>query len=347
MHARPITARIGLPVAGILGAIILSAAPAQPAVAVDPSDPVSWSVRAADADGPDGRSRIAVELDPGEASTERIAVSNLGGGPVTFRLAAADGYTTPSGRFDTLPSEQPSADAGNWINLPDSISVEPGETVIVPVEIVVPIDAEPGDHSAGVTASVLRAGTGDGNDLAVESRVGVRVDTRVTGELRPALSVRAPVSDYEINWNPFEPGSASVSAVLANDGNVRLHVSGSATIAGDSAPLAGHDGHAIELLPGEHREVRVDLTSIWPVVFAVADLRVAPTVVQRDGTTTPIAATTTAIQVWAIPAPQLIVSLGLASVIFGLVGNRRRSRRRMANLLEAARAEGRREAARL
>src|SRR5690625_2071500 len=135
-----------------------------------------WAVTAADESGPDDRASIQPELDAGQSVTEHLSVQNLGDREETFRLTAADGFTTPTGRFDMLASDEESTEAGTWIDIPDEVTVAAGESEVVPFTITVPDQAEPGDHPAGVAASVVsRQSAEDGTAVGVEDRMGVKV----------------------------------------------------------------------------------------------------------------------------------------------------------------------------
>ncbi|MEK8107066.1 hypothetical protein NKG94_21505 [Micromonospora sp. M12] len=69
----------------------------------------------------------------------------------------------------------------------ERVTVGPNETRVVPFTITVPKGATPGDHPAGIAATV----TSTGGTVSVESRVGFRVMVRVNGSARAALPVRA------------------------------------------------------------------------------------------------------------------------------------------------------------
>ncbi len=165
---------------------------------------------------------------------------------VTFRITAADGYFTTTGRFNMLNSDQDSVAAGTWITVADSVTVGPGATVIVPFTTSVPDNAQPGDYAAGIAASIMSVSAGsDGSpNVGVESRVGFRVMTRVTGELAPQVSVEGATSDYRLSWNPFRPGSATLTFDVVDSGNTRLIVDGSVSVAGRTVPLLDADAPA-------------------------------------------------------------------------------------------------------
>lgn len=327
-----------------VGAIALSAAP--PALA---DDRISWAVSPATDGAPDKRSWVELDLDPGATADEQAAVRNLSDQTVTFRIDAADGYFTDTGRFNMLPSDQESVDAGTWISAPETVTVEPGGTGIVPFTVTVPENAEPGDHAAGLAASLVSVGTEvGGSSVGVESRIGFRVMTRVTGDVAPAVAVENLSSDYELSWNPFQPGSLTVDAEIVNTGNVRLVLDGTASAQGASAPLVADDTAQQELLPGDRRAVSVTLDGVWPLFAVGTDVTAAPTVVAPEGfDSVEIAPVTESTTAAAVPLPQLLVLLGVALILVALLAGRSRSRRRVAALVQQAKEEGLREGARV
>jgi hypothetical protein len=322
-----------------LAAAIAAAAPA----AAEEAAPVSWSVTPADASGPDGRVTVEHSLDAGAGLEDHFAVRNLGAETVTFRLAAADGFYNRNGRFDMLPSDQESVDAGTWIELPENVTVEPGATVVVPFTITVPEKAEPGDHAAGIAASVLSVTQGDGAGVGVESRVGFRVMTRVTGELAPAHSVTNVRTDYRTSWNPLRPGSIAVSFDVVNEGNTRLEVAGTVDVAGRSIAFPAEQEHGQEVLPGERHSFSLVVARVWPLFGFPGEIAVSPSVTTAGGESTDVTPSATAVFVWAVPWPQLLVLVGVALIVMALLWRRGRSKRRLEALLSQAREEGRRD----
>ena len=327
----------------VAGALALSAAP--PALAA--TDQITWAVSPATDGAVDKRSWVELELDPGASADEQAAVRNLSDQTVTFRIDTADGYFTDKGRFNMLPSDQESVDAGTWISAPETVTVEPGGTGIVPFTVTVPDNAEPGDHAAGLAASLVSVGTDvGGSSVGVESRIGFRVMTRVTGDVAPAVAVENLSGDYRLSWNPFQPGSLTVDAEIVNTGNVRLLLDGTASAQGASAPIVAADAAQQELLPGDRRAVTLQLDDVWPIFAVGTELTVAPTVVTPEGLApVEIAPVTESTTTAAVPIPQLAVLLGVALILAAILAGRSRSRRRVAALVQQAKEEGRREAA--
>lgn len=325
----------------LLGVLSLGAAPA----AVAATNQVTWMVSPATDGAVDKRSWAELDLNPGENADEQAAVRNLSDRTVTFRIDAADGYFTDKGRFNMLPSDQESVDAGTWITAPETVTVEPGAVGIVPFSVTVPDNAEPGDHAAGIAASLVSVGAdAGGSSVGVESRIGFRVMTRVTGDVAPSVAVEDIASDYRLSWNPFAPGSLSVDAEIVNTGNVRLLLDGTVSAQGAFAPLVAEDAAAQELLPGDRRTISVALDGVWPLFAIGTDVTVAPTVVTPDGVDpVSVAPVTSSATVLAGPLPQLLVLLGIALMLAALLAGRSRSRRRIAALVQHAKEEARRE----
>lgn len=335
---------IRLLLAGALSLSFATAVPPAHAEAAD-EDTIRWSVTPADENGPDGRRAVEVELDPGERYDDLFAVRNVSDVEVTFRLTAADGFYTRNGRFDILPADRESVDAGTWITLPEDVTVAPGETAIVPFAVTVPENAEPGDHAAGITASVLSTQSADGGaSVGVESRVGFRVTTRVSGELAPEAVVGGVVGDYTTSWNPLRPGEVTVSFDVENVGNTILLVEGGVEAGGGSAAFPAPDENAQELLPGDSRRFSVVVDGAWPLFLLPTTITVTPTMLTMTGDTSEIAPVTAGTTVWAVPWPQLIVLAGIALIVWAIVWGRIRSRRRLDALLADAKEAGRREA---
>ncbi|HEX5858188.1 MAG TPA: hypothetical protein VFY91_08775 [Microbacterium sp.] len=338
-------ARIAL---AVLAVATLGATMATPAVADEVDEPpaIRWSVTPADETGPDGRTAVENELDPSETVDDHFAVRNVSDAEVTFQLTAADGFYTRTGRFDILPADQESVDAGTWISLPETVTVPAGAMVVVPFSITVPELAEPGDHAAGITASVLSVQSSeDGTSVGVESRVGFRVTTRVTGELAPKAEVQALTGDYTLSWNPFRPGEMTVTFDVANQGNAILLAEGSVNAGGQTVTFPAVGENPQELLPGDTRTITATVEDVWPLFLVTTGVTLTPTVQTMDGATTAMTPVTAEVVVWAVPWPQLIVLLGIALVILSIAWGRIRSRRKVAALVAEAKEQGRREAA--
>ncbi len=343
-------ATLAVVVALVLGAPAAATALTRQAPAAPSDGTVSWAVDPATADGPDERRWVELELDPGVSVTEHLAVRNLGREEVTFTLSAADGYLTDTGRFTMLPAGTPSTGAGTWIDVPASVTVAAGGTAVVPYTVSVPADATPGDHAAGVAASVRTVGTGASAGVGVDSRVGFRVVTRVSGEVVPSVAVAAVRTSYDVAWNPLTPGAVDVRVEVVNDGNAALVLDATATVAGRGPVPLGVPGGAarVELLPGDVRTLTARVEGVWPLGPVTTQVDVTAPVVDvppratgTDGVDVTARATD---RTWALPLPQAALAVGVGLLLLALRSDRRRRRDRLTRLLADARAAGRAEA---
>lgn len=319
-----------------------------------PEPTVTWSASPASESGPDGRAWMVLEAEPGETITEHLAVRNLGVAEVTFALSSADGYFTPTGRFNMLPRESESVDAGTWIEVQETVTVAPNGIAVVPVSIAVPDNATPGDHAAGLAASIVSAGSGDGTTMGVESRVGFRVMTRVSGEINAKLSVVEATGGYDWSWNPFRPGSVTLGYELENTGNVQLSVAGHTGAASGDADADGDDGGSgaeftdtgateAELLPGDRRSFEIEVADVWPLGMLNLTLGIDQAMVSHDGASDPLPTLEQNVVVWAIPWPQLTSLFALALILGGVLLGHRHNQKRVRTLVENARLEGAQE----
>ncbi|WP_428964926.1 hypothetical protein [Micromonospora fluostatini] len=320
-------------------AVLLATVPSAPTAALaEPT--LTWAVQPADRDGPDGRRWIERTLDPGQVVTEHLAVRNFSDAAVVFSLKAADGYLTDRGRFTMLPSHQPSVAGGTWIEVRETVTVGARQTLVVPFTITVPPDATPGDHPAGIAATV----TSSGGTVAVESRVGFRVMLRASGAITASLAVGDLDVTYRPSWNPFAAGTMRVRYTARNDGTVAATGRGRVTVSGPFG-LARQDGVADvdQTLPRGSRAVDVRVPGVWAVGPLRAAVDVSPAVDGDAPAVADLRPSSATVTVWALPWPQLALAVGLAGLVLAYRSVVRRRRRRLARLLAEAREEGRAE----
>ncbi|QGQ18230.1 hypothetical protein GC089_01770 [Cellulomonas sp. JZ18] len=300
----------------------------------------TWSLVPASAEGPDGRVSLRHELDPGAQVTEHLALTNHTDAPQTFALAAGDGVVTPAGDFDLPPTGTAPRAAGAWLDVPATVEVGPGATVVVPVTLTVPADARPGDHPAGVVASLATPVGADDARVVLDSRVGVRLHLRVTGDIAAALAVTDVATRYVPSWNPFAPGAVEVSYVLQNTGDVRLGAD--ATVAvdpwlGASASTAGDPVR--EVLPGGSVARSVVVPGVWPVLRAGVDVSAEPAVVGEDVVPVAPSAAAASASVWTPPYAQAALLLVALALVLGVRTARRRAGARVEQAVARARAD--------
>ncbi|GAB2975983.1 WxL protein peptidoglycan domain-containing protein [Saccharothrix stipae] len=288
--------------------------------------PATFGVRPATAQAPDTRSAFTYSATPGAVVRDHVAVSNVGNDPVTLRVYASDAFNTPEGGFDLLPAGREPVDVGKWSVVErGEVAVAPRSTVIVPFTLTVPADATPGDHTGGIVASLTTEATGaDGQRVAVEQRVGARVYLRVSGDLRPSLSIEDLTADYSGSF--FGRGDTTVGYVVRNTGNVRL--GGEQEVRVETPWGTGVDAPGLadlpELLPGNTFRVTTTVPGVLPAGWLDALVHVEPVAPQGTEALAVVTAdVTTAAVPWLLVVVLLLV---LAYVVFRRV---RRGRRRV------------------
>ncbi|MBI9113516.1 hypothetical protein [Sanguibacter suaedae] len=334
-------------VPALLIAAVAWGTPPAPAAAEEDTSRTTWAVEPANADGPDSRVSVRTELVPGATVVEHVAVTNYSAQETTFDVYASDGVVTADGQFDLLPAGTPPEDAGAWMSVGDAgpgetvqVVVGPEATVTVPVGITVPEDATPGDHPAGVVASVSRD-PGE-ESVTFDARVGVRMHLRVSGDLEPTLALTDVETTYSPSWLPWRPGTLTIDYAVENTGNVRL---GAETTASASGPFGWASREetgpsAREVLPGQAAGGSVTVDA-WPLVRTGGSVSVVPVVVGDDLVEVALTDASATWTVWTVPWLHLGLLLVAAGTLVALVQARRRrearTERRIAEAVAAAR----------
>lgn len=269
-------AAVALTVAVAVGA---SAAPT--AVAAD-GDPITWSVKpiATAESGP--RPTFEYAVDPGTQINDTVVVVNSGTVAATFTVYATDAINDfDSGGLSLLTAEQEPTDLGSWITVAaPEIALQPGTEATIPFTALIPSDATPGDHVAGIVASIVTDGTSEGQAVQLDQRVGARVNLRVSGAISASAEASGLVAGFTPSWNPFAPGTMSIDYAVENTGNVRLDVAQRVTITGPfGIPLGTFTPAPVQnVLPGQDVRVTADVPAIaaLAMAFTSVDLEPAP-----------------------------------------------------------------------
>ena len=282
------THRLLLAGASIALASMLALAPAafgldtaRIAPAIDPIDPagLSWSVApSANAEGP--RATFEYAVGPGTEIKDTFVITNEGTVAADFSVYATDAINDfETGSLGLLPRNEPPNDLGSWITTDVAeLRLEPGTQATVPFKILIPSDASPGDHAAGVLASTLTTGDTDGSAVVLDQRVGARVNMRVSGEIAPAVEISGLTSSFTPSLNPFAPGDADVDYAVRNNGNIRLDVTQKLTIVGPfGIPLGQLTPEPVEnLLPGQAARVKADVSGVGALFLAWSSVELTP-----------------------------------------------------------------------
>ena len=344
----------------------LALAPVVSASAADAPPSISWSVQPASETGRDGRLAFAYGVNPGTEIDDYVVVSNLGSAAQTFSVYGTDALTQfDTGSFGLLPAATKPKDAGSWITTKtDQITVEPSQSATIPFRILVPSDATPGDHTAGVIASVSTAAPGKKNGIGIDQRVAARVYIRVAGQPVSKVSATGAVVGFSPSWNPFGGGDATVDYDVRNGGNVREDVAQSVTLNGPFGIQLAQLKVApvVNILPGQATHIHQRVSGIAALVLLFADVKLTPSAPTdlvdksqlRDQNGNPLpklvepkftAATASALTA-AISWTLLLIVIAIIALIFLVVRYVRTTRDRMFDAIDAATEQARLDAIR-
>ncbi|GGR96680.1 hypothetical protein Snoj_59280 [Streptomyces nojiriensis] len=311
----------------LLALFAVPAAHAAPAPAEDRKS--TFGVQPAGPREPDARAHFSYGVTGGAGLRDQIAVWNYGDEPLTVAVYASDAVNTADGGFDLLPGGQAPKDAGSWIKLEkDTVTVPPKANVIVPFTLAVPRDATPGDHTAGIVATLAGGGQdAQGNKVRLDQRVGTRVYLRLAGELTPRLAVEDVKASYAGTSNPFGTGSATVTYTLRNTGNVRLGARQAVRINGmfGGSVTAGGLKDLGDLLPGSSLTITAKADGVRPTLRSSAVVSVQA-VATREGVDPRLPSLTRSASLWTVPWTLLALVLAITACGLWLWRRRRLAR---------------------
>lgn len=275
----------------VIGTFLVQPAAALAIPADEPEDPgISWAIQPSSAAGPDGRDAMVYTLTQGETVTDYVGVSNLGDETLTVQVYPMDAHMTSDGAFSLPPAGVAPTGLGGWIGLSGdgTYTIEPGTRVDIPFLLTIPENASPGDHAAGIVASVVSAAGTDGAapQMSVDRRVGVRLYLNIPGDALPGVDVSDVVIEHEAGWSLDAP--AHVSFTVTNTGNVRVHGTAALNMAG---PFGAALSQPVtidlpDLLPGARVTLQHTFDDVATAGLLKADVTLTPTSTQGaiDGT---------------------------------------------------------------
>lgn len=240
---------------------------------------VTWSVEPVPT--PAGQRRtFEYSTDPGTQIIDSVLITNSGSTAAEFLIYATDAINEyETGAFSLLKRDVEPTDVGAWITpASDKLTIEPGQQATVPFNLLVPSDATPGDHVAGIVAAVITKSEQEGSVVTIEQRVGARVYLSVSGVPEVGAETVGLVSGFSPSLNPFAPGTVSVSYDVRNTGNLRMDVNQAVQINGPlGIPLGTYTPDPLtELLPRQTVRVIADIPAIGALLLAWSTVTLTP-----------------------------------------------------------------------
>ena len=293
---------------------------------------VTFGTQTASATKPDDRGIYLFGATPGGRIENHVAILNYSDQRATFLIRGTDAVNTPQGGFAALPINDRSHDLGAWIALPSSdltVTLPPRTDLIIPFLIEVPANATPGDHVGVITATLVSSVVSkSGQRLKLLQTVGTRIFLRVSGPLRPSLTISGLAVHYEGPLNPIGTGKARVTFTVSNTGNIALGGLQTVYVSGLLGARSGDAGipKLQLLLPGYSVRETVEVTDIFPEIRETAHVSIRPLYIA--GSVAPSSGPFQAsLSFWAIPWILIAIIVVLILLLVGWFRRRRRGRR--------------------
>ncbi len=281
----------------------------------------------------DGRPYFAWAATPNAQLTDHVAIVNFGTVPVTLNVFATNAVSLPKGGTGFLSRGQSRGGLASWITLhfphrSGTLSLPAHTKVIVPITLMVPKNATPGDHVGAIIASLTSTIVSKNHaKVHLVQQVAARVVLRVSGRLRPLLTVAGLRVSYANKLNPAESGVATLRFTVQNSGNELLGGKPEIQVQGlfGSTEIAAHPVTVPIMLPGGSDSESVTIPGVYPQLLMNAKVTISPTVAsgQYDTGLSKYSASTS---FWAIPTILLIIVVVLILLAGWWIWRHRRRR---------------------
>lgn len=332
-------AAIGLTLSVPMVAAYATTAPRlAPAGGVGNTPRVTFGAAPSGPKGPDGRPYYTFSVNPGAKLTDHVAITNYTHKTLRLQVYTVDAEPATAGTISFPQASAPRKDAGSWIAVGTPhrggvVVVKPRSIAVLPLHIRVPANASPGDHVAGVVASLTgliagKFGHSGLHHVKFDQRIALRASFRVSGATHPSLAIESLHASYSGLIDPFAKGKVKVAYRVVNAGNVVLGGPQTVTIHGLFGATVGSPPIVAvpPLLPGASYPVSVTVRNVYPELVESAKVTVKPEGTLGDPAPG-IGTVSSSVHFLAIPWIILLVLL-LLILGFALWYWRRRRRRR-------------------
>jgi hypothetical protein len=176
-----------------------------------------------------------LDAEPGEEITQSVGVRNDSGQTLELRLAAVDAVTGQLGGASYAIEDEPPSRTGAWIALEQpTVTLEPDASAIVAFRVGVPLDAESGQHLAGISIRTPSAATE--RTEAGEGQAGASIDVQTRRIIAVQVNVPGP-SEAELVIDGVEatarPDGLYVEIAIRNPGQELTKAGGQIQIGED------------------------------------------------------------------------------------------------------------------
>jgi hypothetical protein len=257
---------------------------------------------------------VDLRRDPGGAALGTIGVKLRSERGRRYRVVVQEIDQKPDGTQVYSPASDSRYSASSWVTVsPTRFGGAPNRTQPIQYRVLVPSDAEPGDHLASLTVERLAAP--NGATAAAVMAISVRLTIRVGGPVHE----RARITGFDVPEIAAGDSPVAIVTTVRNAGNVTLDFEG--TNRGAVRILDGEDPETVlpfrgRLFPGQERvfDNRWEDPPLFGDFDAEASIRTgARSVSDRAG-------------FWVIPWRQLVALLLIVVAVLVLAWGWRRRR---------------------
>ena len=278
----------------------------------------------------DGRTYFDWSATPGSHLTDHVAIVNFGVTAVTLRVFVTNAVSTARGGTGFLPKGKAKGGPAAWVKVrfpggTPTVRLAPRSKVILPVTVVIPKNAPPGDHVGAIVAALNSVIQSKRAKVHFVQQVADRIIARISGKLRPQLSVQGLRVTYRNPVDPVATGPATVTFTVRNTGNELLGGNVTVSLGGLLGSIASRPDvvKVPIMLPGGSDRATVRIAGVYPEFAMNAAVTVTPLVVtgQYDPGLTNYHAQ---VGFWSVPWVDLAIAAALAGLAVAFWLRRRR-----------------------
>ncbi len=202
----------------------------------------------------DGSETIQINGQPGENINRNLVIRNYSDNATHLKLSAIDAEII-KGKFSPSETANNFNDASKWITLAEKeISLNPGESKTVGLNIKYPTNAGVGKHFAAIMA--LQQTTDNAGNL-INLETGIRLFANVSGVENGKYKLINPRLTENQN-------SMNFTATIVNSGNTNLN--GMTSLINQASAAQSNNSNKVFLKPGEDRKINLTIpkTSFGP-----------------------------------------------------------------------------------
>ncbi len=259
-----------------------------------------------------------VTAKPGDTFTGSIEVKNESDAKQTFFPAARD-FTASDDSTSGAPkfletAGVPEQSLSSWVKFKQtSVPIDAKKSAMIDYTVVVPANAEPGGHYAGIFASTQAPDVTGGSGVAIAARVGSLLLLTVSGDIRTS----AEISSFKTDKSVYQSGPISFIADLKNDGNIHFKPKGTIDVKnGTMVKSVAFNENGGNVLPSSVREFTSNLDGNFGFGRYTATLTL--TAQASNGDTIPL---TSVVSFWVIPMSTVLIALLILIVLYMLLKN--------------------------